>query len=168
MSELPEGAERLTAARPVSASRADMVCIVMPNDANPLGSVFGGRVMEWVDICGAISAQRHCHTPVVLAGLDSMSFLHPIHVGEIAVLQGSVNFVARTSLEVGVKVMSENPLTGERKHTSTAYLTYVSLDAQGVRQPVAPLGLESDEDRRRFADGRRRREQRLATRSSRP
>ena len=150
--------------RPVSQSRVEMTHIVMPNDANPLGTVFGGRVLEWVDICGAIAAQRHCRTPVVLAGLDSMSFYHPIQVGHIAMLWASVNFVSNTSLEVGVKVVSENPLTGERKHTSSAYLTYVSLDAQGKRQHVAPLIAETDEERRRFADGNRRRHLRLATR----
>ena len=150
--------------RTVSSSRVDMTHMVMPNDANPLGTIFGGRVMEWVDICGAIAAQRHCRTPVVLAGLDSMSFFHPIHIGEIALLTSSVNYVSSTSLEVGVKVMSENPLTGERKHTSSAYLTYVSLDATGRRQPVAPLILETDEDRRRWDDGCRRRHLRLATR----
>lgn len=158
----------MTEDRPVSASRVEMTCIVMPNDANPLGTVFGGRVMEWVDVCGAIAAQRHCRTPVVLAGLDQMSFLHPIHVGEIAVLKSSVNFVSQTSLEVGVMVMSENALTGECRHTSSAYLTYVSLDAQGVRQLVRPLRLETDEDRRRFEEGRRRREVRLEARKREP
>jgi acyl-CoA hydrolase len=150
--------------RPVSQSCVEMTHIVMPNDANPLGTIFGGRVMEWVDICGAIAAQRHCRTPVVLAGLDQMSFLHPIHVGEIAVLKSSVNYVSNTSLEVGVKVMSENPLTGARCHTSSAYLTYVSLDERGTRQRVVPLVLETDDDRRRWEEGRQRREHRLAVR----
>lgn len=138
--------------------------MVMPNDANPLGTIFGGRVMEWVDICGAIAAQRHCRTPVVLAGLDSMSFYHPIQIGEIALLKSSVNYVSNTSLEVGVKVVSEDPLTGERKHTSSAYLTYVSLDSDGRRQQVTPLVLESADDHRRWDDGCRRRHLRLATR----
>lgn len=142
--------------------------MVMPNDTNPLGTIFGGRVMEWVDICGAIAAGRHCRSAVVLAGLDSMSFLHPIHVGEFAILLSSVNFVSNTSLEVGVKVLAENPFTGERRHTSSAYLTYVSLDASGRRQPVAPLVLETDDDRRRFDDGCRRRHLRLATRPQSP
>jgi len=155
-------------ARPVSASHVEMTCLVMPNDANPLGSVFGGRVMEWVDKAGAIAAQRHCRTPVVLAGLDQMSFLHPIRVGEVAMLKASVTFVSTTSLEVGVKVVSENPLLGERKHTSTAYLTYVSLDHNGVPQKVPPLHLETDTDRRRFLEGERRRHLRLATRPPKP
>ena len=105
---------------------------------------------------------------MVLAGLDSMSFLHPIHVGEIAILRSSVNYVSNTSLEVGVKVMAENPFTGELRHTSSAYLTYVSLDASGRRQPVAPLMLETDEDRRRCSDAIRRRHLRLATRPEPP
>lgn len=158
----------MSEARPVSASRCEMTHIVMPNDTNPHGTIFGGRVMEWVDICGGIAAGRHCRTAVVLAGLDSMSFLHPIHVGEVAVLVSSVNFVSNTSLEVGVKVMAENPFTGERRHTSSAYLTYVSLDAAGRRQKVTPLMLETDEDRRRCDDGHRRRLLRLATRPEPP
>ncbi len=147
---------------PVNDSIVQMSCLVMPNDANPLGTVFGGRVMEWVDIAGGICAQRHCRTPVVLAGLDQMSFMHPIHVGEVALLAAQVSFVANTSLEVGVTVTAENPLTGERRHTSTAWLTYVSLDPRGAPAKVPPLEVETDEARQRFADGARRREARIS------
>lgn len=149
-------------------SEVEMTHIVMPNDANPLGTIFGGRVMEWVDIAGAIAAQRHCRTPVVLAGLDEMSFHAPIKIGHIALVKARVNFVSHTSLESGVKVLSEDPLTGERRHTSSAYLTYVALDAQGNRVRVPRLDLQDDEDRRRFADGEKRRALRLQHRKGGP
>jgi acyl-CoA hydrolase len=141
-----------------------MTQVVMPNDTNPLGTVFGGRVMEWVDICGAIAAQRHCRTRVTTASLDSLSFLNPIPTGHIVVLQARVNYVGHTSLEVGVKVMSEDPLTGARRHTSTAYLTYVSFAADGSKCEVPRLELETDDDRRRFRKGELRRQQRLSHR----
>jgi len=147
--------------RRASETEAEQHHIVMPNDANPLGTVFGGRVMEWVDIVGAISAQRHCRAPVVLAALDDMQFLHPIMVGHIAVLKARVNWVGNTSIEVGVKVTSENPLTGELRQTSKAYLTYVARNEEGRAVRVPRLILETDEDRRRFADGAERRRERL-------
>jgi len=151
--------------RTPAASEVDMTHIVMPNDANPLGTVFGGRVMEWVDIAGAIAAQRHCRTQVVLAGLDEMSFHAPIKIGHIVILKARVNYVSNTSLESGVKVLSEDPLTGEQRHTSSAYLTYVALDGAGDRVPVPRLDLETDDDRRRFHDGERRRRIRLEHRA---
>ena len=143
----------------------EMTHLIMPNDANHLGSVFGGRVMEWVDIAGAISAVRLCRRPVVLAELDQMSFHHPIRIGHVAILLARVNYVGTSSIEVGVKVLSEDPYTGERRHTSSAYCTYVALDPLGSRVTVPRLELSSDDDRRRHAEATERRRLRLARRS---
>ncbi|MHB2016896.1 MAG: acyl-CoA thioesterase [Candidatus Xenobia bacterium] len=141
----------------VEASRAFMQQVVMPNDTNPRGTVFGGRVLEWIDICGAIAAQRHCRSAVVTVSIDEMSFLSPIKLGHVAILSASVNFVGTSSLEVGVRVDSEDPLTGRTKHCSTAYLTYVALDADGQKIEVPGLELTTDEDRRRWEDAAARR-----------
>lgn len=156
------------AGRPTSASRVEMTEIVFPTDANPLGNVMGGRVMHWVDICAAVAAGRHARTPVVTASVDQIDFLNPVPVGGVVVLLASVNYTGRTSMEVGVKVWQEDRATGARRHVVSAYLTFVSLDpvtrAPAMVPPVLP---ENDEDRRRFADGRRRRELRLAHRAPR-
>src|SRR5271163_3815582 len=119
--------------KPVSASRSELVEIVLPNDANPLGNMLGGRVMHFIDIAGALTAGRHSNSYVVTASVDYLDFRFPISVGEIIVLKSSVNRVFRTSLEVGVKVFAEDILAGERKHTSSAYLTFVAIDLN--RQP---------------------------------
>ena len=150
--------------KPVSASRSELTEIVLPNDANPLGNMLGGRVMHLIDIAGALAAGRHSNSHVVTVSVDYLDFRFPIRVGEFIVLLSSVNRVFRTSMEVGVKVFSENILTGERKHTSSAYLTYVALDLD--RKPhVAPqLILETEDDRRRFREAGERRRLRLSTR----
>ena len=142
----------------------EMTHMIMPNDTNPLGSVFGGRVMEWVDIAGVVAANRLCRRPVVLAELDQMTFHHPIKLGHVAVLLARVNFVGTSSIEVGVKVLSEDPATGERKHTSSAYCTYVAFGPDGSKARVPRLELETDDDRRRHEQGAQRRQQRLARR----
>jgi acyl-CoA hydrolase len=138
-----------------------MTELVLPNDANVHGSVLGGRVMHLIDICGAIAANRHSGSGVVTAMVDEIEFLHPVAVGHLLVLRSSVNFAARTSMEVGVKVWSEDPRTGERRHTSSAYLTFVAVDAEGRPVDVPAVVPETDEDRRRFEEARRRREVRL-------
>ncbi len=148
----------------VKNSHVEMIEHVFPNDANPLGNIFGGRVMQLMDIVGAISAMRHARNAVVTASMDSLDFKHPVFVGEILILQASVNFVATTSMEVGVKAMAENPLTGEQRHTSSAYLTYVAIDASGKPVPVPPIVPETDEEKRRYAEAQKRREHRLAMR----
>jgi len=116
------------AGKPVSASRSEMVEAVLPNDANPLGNMLGGRVMFLIDIAGALAAHRHSNSHVVTASVDYLDFRFPIRVGEWIVLKSSVNRVFRSSMEVGVKVFSENIFTGERKHTSSAYVTFVAID----------------------------------------
>jgi acyl-CoA hydrolase len=142
-----------------------MTEIVFPTDANPLGNVMGGRVMQWVDICAAVAAGRHARTPVVTASVDKIDFVNPVPVGGVVVLLASVNFAGRTSMEVGVKVWQEDRATGARRHVVSAYLTFVSLDPKTRRPaPVPPVVPETDEEKRRFADARRRREERLKSR----
>lgn len=154
--------------RPVSASRSEMVEAVLPNDANPLGYILGGRVLHLVDIAGAIAAHRHSHTHVVTASVDYVDFRNPVRVGELIILKSSVNRVFHTSMEVGVKVYSENFITGRRLHTSSAYLTFVSIDANRNPQQIPPLIPETEEDRRRFREAGARRKIRLAHRYKRP
>src|SRR5580704_18880567 len=150
--------------KPVSASRSEIVEAVLPNDANALGNMLGGRVMHLIDIAGALAAHRHSNSLVVTASVDYLDFRYPIRVGEFIVLKSSVNRVFNTSMEVGVKVFSENVLTGERKHTSSAYLTYVAIDLDGQPHPVPPLVPETEDDRRRYGEAGERRRLRLATR----
>jgi len=153
--------------RAVSASQSEMVEAVLPNDANPLGFILGGRVLHLVDIAGAIAAHRHSNSHVVTASVDYVDFRNPVRVGELIILKSSVNRVFRTSMEVGVKVFSENFLTGHRLHTSSAYLTFVAVDAQRNPQEIRPLILETDEDRRRYQQAEGRRKIRLAHRNRR-
>lgn len=141
--------------------------IIFPNDANPLGNIFGGRVMQLIDIVGSMAAVRHARNAVVTASMDRLDFLSPAYVGEILILHASVNYVGHTSMEVGVKVIAENPRTGEQRHTGSAYLTYVSVDQSGRPMPLPPVIPESDEERRRFAEAQQRRKHRLETRKPR-
>jgi acyl-CoA hydrolase len=153
--------------RPVRLSQVEMTELVLPNDANVHGNVLGGRVMHLVDICAAIAASRHCGSGVVTAAMDAMEFLHPVSVGHLLVLKASVNFAARTSMEVGVKVWSEDPHTRERRHTSSAFLTFVAVDRAGRPVEVPPVLPETDEEKHRFAEGERRRKARLEDRERR-
>jgi acyl-CoA hydrolase len=148
----------------VKNSSVEMIEIVFPNDANPLGNIFGGRVMQLMDIVGSISAMRHARNPVVTASMDSLDFKHPVFVGEILILHAAVNFVATTSMEVGVIVEAENPITGERRHTSSAFLTYVAIDSSGKPTPVVPIVPETDDEKTRYEQAKKRRELRLAMR----
>jgi acyl-CoA hydrolase len=138
--------------------------VALPNDANTLGNVLGGHVMHLVDMCGGLAAWRHSRRPVVTAAMDHMSFLHPVHIGQLLVLKSSVNRVFRTSMEVGVKVWIEDPRTGEVVHTSSAYLTFVALDDTGKPVVVAPVIPESAEEKRRYEQAARHREERLQAR----
>jgi len=130
--------------------------LLMPHQANDLGVAFGGTIMSWIDMVGAMVAQKHCEHKVVTASTDQISFLAPIHIGDHVVLQASVNFVGTTSLEVGVKVLRESPYTGEVVHATTAYLTFVGLDEAGHPTPVPNLLPETAEDRRRHEHARLR------------
>jgi len=143
------------------ASRVVMTQSVLPGDGNPLGTAFGGRIAEWIDIAGAIACQRHCRRRVVTASMDDLHFLKPIRVGMIVELRAQVNATFRTSMESGVRIESEDPLTGARAHVSSAYLTFVAQDEHGRPVDVPPLVLEDEEDRRRERDARQRRAIRL-------
>ena len=147
--------------KPVHDSQSDMCQVILPNDANPLGTALGGVVMHWVDLVAAIAAQRHTGSYVVTASVDHMDFLCPVRVGEVVILKSSVNRVFRTSLEVGVKVFRENPFTGLRQHASSAYLTFVAVDPQGRPHTIRPVIPKTPEETRRYREAGRRRRQRM-------
>ena len=142
-------------------SATEMVQVVLPNDANPLGFILGGTVMHLIDIAGAIACHRHTRTRLVTAAVDDLQFLHPIKVGDLIILKSHVTCVFTTSLEVQVDVFSEETLTGRRLLTSRAFLTFVAVDREGQRLKVAPLRVESEEERRVCEEAHRRREERL-------
>ncbi len=151
-------------ARKQSASEVIMTQLVLPTHTNALDTVFGGTVMSWIDIAAAIAAQRHSQKDVVTASIDELHFLAPIYRGWVVNLKAAVNFVSKSSMEVGVRVESENPKTGERFHTASAYLTFVCLGSDGRPTLAAPLLLETDQEKRRFKEAGYRREERLRRR----
>jgi acyl-CoA hydrolase len=155
----------LNEGKPVRESVSEYSELALPNDANALGNVLGGKVMHLVDLAGAMAAMRHARRPVVTASVDHMNFLHPVRIGQLITLRSSVNRVFRTSMEVGVKVFVENLMTGESRHTSSAYLTFVAIDAHGKRIPIPPVIPETDQEKRRYEEAGQRREYRLALRS---
>ena len=152
--------------RPVRDSQVEMTELVLPNDANVHGSVLGGRVMHLMDICAAMAAHRHGRSGVVTAAVDEIEFLHPVPVGRMLVLKSSVNYASRHSMEVGVKVWSEDGSTGERKHTSSAYMTFVAVDGQGRPVEVPPVLPETPEEKRRHDEAEKRRAVRLRNRDA--
>jgi acyl-CoA hydrolase len=156
------------AGKPVSASRTEMVEVVLPQDANVFGNILGGRVMHLVDIAAAITAHRHCRSMAVTASVDHIDFRNPIRIGEVIILKASLNRAFHTSMEIGVKVFSEDLLTGEKKHTTSAYVTFVALDETLRPKPVPPVICETPEDRRRFREALVRRKYRLAHRTNKP
>ena len=138
--------------------------LVMPQQANPQGTAFGGAIMGWIDMVAAMAAERHCGTEVVTAGIDSLSFKEPVHIGDHVVLKAAVNYVSRSSMEVGVQVVRENPCTGERAIATTAHLTVVALDKNKKPTAAPPILPETDEEKRRYENARQRvmdRKQRL-------
>jgi acyl-CoA hydrolase len=141
-----------------------MVEVVLPNDANPLGFILGGRVMHLIDIAGAIAGHRHTRSLLVTAAVDGLQFLHPIKVGDLIILHARVTAVWKTSLEVEVEVFSEETLTGRRQLTSRAYLTFVATSPAGEPRVIPGLILETDEEKQRAAGAETRRTQRLAAR----
>jgi len=153
--------------RPVRESQSEMAEIVLPNDANPLGALLGGRLMHWIDLAGAIAAHRHSRTYVVTASVDHIDFLVPVHVGSLVILRSSVNRVFHTSMEVGVKVWVEKYNQDKRLHVASAHLTFVAVDGKGGRLPVPQVIPEGEEQKRRFEDAGRRREIRRAERERR-
>ena len=145
----------------ISESSVTMVQVMSPQDANPAGNVQGGVIMRLIDEAGGIVAHRHARANVVTASVDRIDFLHPVYIGDVVFLKASLNLVGKTSMEVGVRVESENPLTGETRHTASAFITYVALDKAGRPVEVAPLILETDEEKRLNRDAQARRETRL-------
>ena len=157
--------EAVLKGKPISASRSEMAEVVLPAVTNLLGKLLGGHVMHLVDVVAAMAASRHANSYVVTASVDYIDFRNPINLGEMVILKSQVNRVFHTSMEVGVKVFSENALTGERKHTTTAYVTFVALDATTREpKPVPPLILKTAEEKRRWREAGERRKARLAMR----
>jgi acyl-CoA hydrolase len=128
--------------------------LVMPQQANPQGTAFGGAIVSWIDMVAAMAAQRHCGREVVTAGIDSLIFRHPVHIGDHVVLRAAVNYVSRSSLEVGVQVIREDPYSGAQIVATTAHLTLVALDENKKPSPVPPLVPQTPEEKRRFEEAR--------------
>jgi len=148
----------------VEASRVEMTEIVLPEDTNTWGNIFGGRVLALIDKCAAVVAIRHCRSGVLTASIDRVDFLAPVRLGEIMVLRGRLNATFRTSMEVGVDVYAEKPVTGESSLTCRALVTLVGVDRDGRPEPVPPMVPGSDDDRDRMRRATERRKARLAAR----
>lgn len=139
--------------KPMSESTVEMTEVVLPNDANAIGTAFGGKIAQWVDIAASVAAMRHSRTLVVTASMGQLDFISPVKVGQIILLKGGVIAVGNTSMEVQIDIFSEDPLSGNRKHTGTAMLTYVAIDKQGNKVRVPRLRPETEEDKRRMKTG---------------
>jgi acyl-CoA hydrolase len=146
--------------RTVASTQSEMTEVILPNDANTLGNLLGGRLMHFIDLTGAIAAYRHSRTHVVTAAMDHIDFIQPVHVGDLLILKSSVNRAFNTSLEVGVKVWVEDPQTGSHLHVASAYLVFVAIDEHGRRQKVPALQPETPNEVRRYNDALLRREHR--------
>ena len=147
------------APKTVAASQSERSEIIFPGDANPLGNLFGGRLMQFIDLVGATAAFRHARAVTVTASMDHLDFVAPVHIGDMLILKASVNRAFRTSMEVGVRAMVENVLhDGGLRHVSSAYLTYVAMDLKGNPVEVPQVLPETDHQRRRFEEAGRRRE----------
>ncbi len=147
------------------SSRVEMTQIVMPLHTNGArGVMFGGVVMQWIDVCAGVAAMRHAGGSVVTASIDRLDFLSPIRLGDVVIFQAQVIFAAHTSMEVGCRVETEDPKTRKRRYTTKGYLTFVAVGDDGRPRPVPPLTLVTDDDRRRFAEAGQRRVERLRTR----
>jgi acyl-CoA hydrolase len=150
--------------RPVGESASEYSELALPNDANGLGNLLGGKIMHLVDLAGAIAAMRHSRNVVVTASVDHMDFIHPVRIGQWVRLRSSVNRAFRTSMEVGVKVWVEDLIRGAQQHVSSAYLTFVAIDANGRGVEVPQVIPETDDEKRRYEEAGARREYRLSQR----
>jgi uncharacterized protein (TIGR00369 family) len=148
----------------IKDSSVTIAQVMIPQDVNPAGNVHGGVIMKLIDTAGAVVASRHARCNTVTVSIDRLDFHHPVFVGDLLFFKASLNMVGRTSMEAGVRVESENVVTGEVRHTASAYLTYVALDKDGRPQPVPQLIIETDEEKRRNREAKVRRESRLAER----
>src|SRR5438105_1324303 len=151
-----------TQPRPVSESISEMAEVVLPNDANPLNSLLGGRLMHFIDLAGAMAAHRHSRSYVITASMDHIDFLLPVHMGDLLILRSSVNRAFHTSMEIGVKCWVENYIAGTTRHVASAYLTFVAVDKEGHHRPVPQIIPETAQEKRRYEDAGRRRELRKA------
>lgn len=145
----------------VAASRVRMNELVMPNDTNPLGNLMGGRLLQWMDVCSAISSQRHCNRNVVTVSVDNVEFKSAIKLGEVVVIEAEVTRAFTSSMEVAMQVWAENMRTGERRLCTTSFYTFVSVDADGRPVPVPAIIPESDFEKERYEQAEDRRELRL-------
>jgi acyl-CoA hydrolase len=143
-------------------SLVTMTELVLPSHANALGTIFGGQIMSWIDIAAAIAAGRHARKSVVTASIDALHFVSPVKVGHVVHIKASVNFAGRSSMEVGVRVDSENLITGAIHHTASAYTTFVALDDHGKPSQVPPVLAETPEEKRRMDQAKARRQSRIA------
>jgi len=150
--------------RPVRLSQVTFADLAEPQSQNVAGTLFGGVLLGFIDRAAAFCAMKHAGRPVVTKSMDSVEFNEPIYIGELVVAHASVNFAGTTSMEVGVKVLAQNPVTGEERHTNTCYATFVALDENGRPARVPPIAPETAAEQRRFDAGRERREERLARR----
>ncbi len=148
----------------VSSSSVVIAQVMNPQDANPAGNVHGGVIMKLIDTAAGVVAMRHSRSNVVTASIDRLDFHHPVYVGDLVFFKASINYVGKTSMEIGVRVEAENSRTGEVRHTASAYLTFVALDESGKPKKVPGLILKTKEERRRFAEGKKRKEMRLKER----
>jgi acyl-CoA hydrolase len=146
------------------SSRVETAQLVLPGLTNTHGTIFGGMLMQWIDIAGGIASARHAGGPVVTASMDRLHFIEPVRLGEIVVLQAQVNYAGKTSMEVGVRVFAEDQVTFQRRQTTRAYLTFVAVDDVGRPRDVPPLVCETAEEKRRFKDAEKRRAVRLRER----
>jgi acyl-CoA hydrolase len=144
--------------RTVNESQSQMAEEVLPNDANPLGTLLGGKLMHLIDIAGAMAAHRHSRSHVVTASMDHIDFHEPVHIGNLLILKSSINRAFNTSMEAGVKCWVENYIAGTTRHVASAYLTFVAVDQHGRHHRVPPLIAETEEEKRRYDDAGRRRE----------
>jgi acyl-CoA hydrolase len=152
--------------RTVRESQHESSALMLPEDANNLGNVFGGAIMALVDKTAAVAAIRHARSNCVTASIDRVDFREPIHLGDLVVLKASVNYVGRTSMEVGVRVEAEELVSGVRRHTNSCYLTFVAVDAQGCPREVPGLVVETEAEKRRYAAAQDRRRRRLEERNA--
>lgn len=142
-------------------SSVTMSEIVLPSHTNALGTIFGGTIMSWIDIAAAISAGKHARSIVVTASIDALHFIAPVRAGHVVTIKAMVNYAGKTSMEIGVRVDSENPLTGEQVHNVTAYTTFVALDSAGRPKAVPPVLPQSTEEKRRFSEAEKRKASRV-------
>lgn len=153
-------------AKSADESKAEIITRMFPSDANPAGNVFGGEILKHIDMTAGIVAHRHCRTNAVTVSIDRVDFLKPVFVGDALILNARLNYVRNSSMEVEVRVEAENLIKGTRTLTGTAFVTMVALDSNGKPTPVPKLILKTEEDERKFADGQKRMEQRVAERKN--